>query len=68
MVLVSNNPYALDNPLAPGTRPALDTGRLGIVILGAPGDTALRPGRAWTAPRLEVSARRRCTPGSTARR
>ena len=56
MVLVSNNPYALDNPLAPGTRPALDTGRLGIVILGAPGDTALRPGQAWTAPRLEVSA------------
>ena len=34
VVLVSNNPYALDNPLAPGTRPALDTGRLGIVVLG----------------------------------
>jgi diacylglycerol kinase family enzyme len=56
VVLVSNNPYALDNPLAPGTRPALDTGRLGIVILGVPGDTSLRPGRAWTAPYLEVSA------------
>ena len=56
VVLVSNNPYALDNPLAPGTRPALDTGRLGIVVLGVPGDTSLRPGRAWTAPRLEVSA------------
>jgi diacylglycerol kinase family enzyme len=56
VVLVSNNPYALDNPLAPGTRPALDTGRLGIVVLGAPGDISLRPGRAWTAPRLEVSA------------
>ncbi len=27
VVLVSNNPYALDNPLAPGTRPALDTGQ-----------------------------------------
>ena len=39
VVLVSNNPYALDNPLAPGTRPALDTGRLGIVVLGAPGDS-----------------------------
>ena len=56
VVLVSNNPYALDNPLAPGTRPALDTGRLGIVVLGVPGDTSLRPGRAWTASRLEVSA------------
>jgi diacylglycerol kinase family enzyme len=56
VVLVSNNPYALDNPLAPGTRPALDTGRLGIVVLGAPGDTSPGPGRAWTAPRLQVSA------------
>jgi diacylglycerol kinase family enzyme len=56
VVLVSNNPYALDNPLAPGTRPALDTGRLGIVVLGVPGDTSLGPGRAWTAPHLEVSA------------
>src|SRR5580704_6087462 len=56
VVLVSNNPYALDNPLAPGTRAALDTGRLGIVVLGVPGDTSLRLGRAWTAPRLEVSA------------
>jgi diacylglycerol kinase family enzyme len=56
VVLVSNNPYALDNPLAPGTRPALDTGRLGIVVLGVPGDTSLRPGQAWTASRLEVSA------------
>ena len=56
VVLVSNNPYPLDNPLAPGTRPALDTGRLGIVVLGVPGDTSLGPGRAWTAPRLEVSA------------
>ncbi len=56
VVLVSNNPYALDNPMAPGTRAALDTGRLGIVVLGVPGDTSLRPGRAWTAPGLEVSA------------
>ena len=56
VVLVSNNPYALDNPLAPGTRPALDTGRLGIVVLGVPGGTSLHPGRAWTASRLEVSA------------
>ena len=29
VLLVSNNPYALDLPLALGTRPALDIGRLG---------------------------------------
>ena len=36
VVLVSNNPYALDRPLVTGTRPALDTGRLGIAVLDAP--------------------------------
>ena len=56
VVLVSNNPYALDYPLARGTRPALDTGQLGIVVLRAPGDHHHPPGRAWTAPQLEVSA------------
>jgi hypothetical protein len=53
---VSNNPYALDRPPPRGTRPALDTGRLGIVVLDAPGDSPPLPGRAWTAPDLEVSA------------
>ncbi|HTQ90128.1 MAG TPA: hypothetical protein VMK84_11605, partial [Streptosporangiaceae bacterium] len=56
IVLVSNNPYALDRPLARGTRPALDSGQLGIVVLGAPGDSPPVPGRAWSAPRLEVNA------------
>lgn len=56
VVLVSNNPYALDHPLARGTRPALDTGQLGIVILHPPGTGARPPGRAWTAPELEVTA------------
>jgi hypothetical protein len=55
VVLVSNNPYALDRPLARGTRPALDTGQLGIVVLDAPGDGPRVPGRAWSAPRLEVN-------------
>lgn len=54
VVLVSNNPYALEHALARGTRPALDTGQLGIVILALPGRHP--PGRAWTAPRLEVNA------------
>jgi len=56
IVLVSNNPYALDRPLARGTRPALDSGQLGIVVLDPPGDSPHSPGRAWTAPQLEVNA------------
>ena len=56
VVLVSNNPYALDRPLVRGTRPALDSGQLGIVVLDAPGDSPHSPGRAWSAPHLEVSA------------
>ena len=56
VVLVSNNPYALDHPVARGTRPALDTGQLGILAVDAPGDRPHPPGRAWTAARLEVSA------------
>ena len=55
-MLVSNNPYALDRPVVTGTRPALDTGQLGIVALDAPGGSPHAPGRAWTAPRLEVNA------------
>ncbi len=64
LVLVSNNPYTLDRPLTPGARPALDSGRLGIIVLDAPGAaphppvgaTPHPPGQAWSAPRLEVSA------------
>jgi diacylglycerol kinase family enzyme len=53
VVLVSNNPYALDRTLAPGTRPRLDGGRLGVVVLDAPATGPL-PGRAWTAMSVEV--------------
>jgi diacylglycerol kinase family enzyme len=56
VVLVSNNPYAVDHPLAPGARPVLDSGQLGIIVVGGPGDSPQPPGRAWTAPHLEVSA------------
>ena len=52
VVLVSNNPYALDNPLAPGTRPALDTGRPGSWSSAYPATPPSAPGgpgprRAW---------------------
>jgi diacylglycerol kinase family enzyme len=54
VVLVSNNPYALDRPLVAGTRRTLDSGELGIVVLDAP---ATRPlaGRAWSATSFEVA-------------
>jgi diacylglycerol kinase family enzyme len=54
VVLVSNNPYALD-ARAPGTRPSLASGNLGILILDAPGDRH-QPARAWSAPDFEISA------------
>jgi diacylglycerol kinase family enzyme len=56
VVLVSNNPYALDQPLARGTRPALDSGELGILVLEGPADRRHTPARAWTATSLEVEA------------
>jgi diacylglycerol kinase family enzyme len=53
VVVVSNNPYVLDRTVAPGTRPRLDDGCLGVVVLDAPG-TSPQPGRAWTATSVEV--------------
>jgi diacylglycerol kinase family enzyme len=55
VVLVSNNPYSLQPPRAPGTRPTLDSGRLGIILLDTP-RAGSSPGRNWTATRLEVTA------------
>lgn len=55
VVLVSNNPYSLDRP-PPGTRPRLDGGRLGIIVLDAPNHGPHPPGRAWSAPHLDVLA------------
>jgi Uncharacterized protein conserved in bacteria (DUF2252) len=47
-------PGVAAEPAVRGTRPALG-GQLGIVV-DAPGDSPRSPGRAWSAPRLEVSA------------
>ena len=55
VVLVSNNPYALGPPPVSGTRPALDGGTLGVVVLDSP-SLGRSPGRAWTMTRLEVTA------------
>jgi diacylglycerol kinase family enzyme len=56
VLLVSNNPYALERPLVAGARPRLDTGLLGVVVLGRPDERPHRAGRAWTASRLDVGA------------
>jgi diacylglycerol kinase family enzyme len=55
VVLVSNNPYVLNRPPL-GSRPALDSGLLGILLLDEPDDRQHPPGRAWSAPFLEISA------------
>ena len=54
IVLVSNNPYALDPPFPHGTRPTLDSGRLGVIVLDTP-QPGRPPGRAWTTTVLEVT-------------
>jgi diacylglycerol kinase family enzyme len=55
VVLVSNNPYALDRLVAPGTRPRLDGGELGIVVLDRPRPRD-PPARVWSATHLAVDA------------
>jgi len=55
VVLVSNNAYALDQPLVQASRPRLDAGRLGIVVLDPPRAERL-PLSAWSAPSLEITA------------
>jgi diacylglycerol kinase family enzyme len=57
VVLVSNNPYSFDPPRAPGTRPALDGGQLGVVVLDRPTPApGRRSARTWTVKQLEVIA------------
>lgn len=69
LVLVSNNAYALDQALARGSRPRLDTAQLGIIVLdrptGAPHRSSLeRPAvSAWSAPSLEIAATARVPAG-----
>jgi diacylglycerol kinase family enzyme len=54
LILVSNNPYAVDRKVAVETRPRLDGGRLGVVVLGRPAPR--RTDRAWVTTSLEVAA------------
>jgi len=54
VVLVSNNPYSLDRSHPRGTRPALDGGRLGILVLEKP-RSRRSPARSGTASGLDVA-------------
>ncbi len=56
VVIVSNNPYALEPRNRVGARAALDGGLLGVVVLDPPRPGRPPRGRAWTAPRLEVAS------------
>jgi diacylglycerol kinase family enzyme len=64
VVLVSNDPYRLGRVLGSGTRPRLDTGRLGIAVIGAhnpdgDGDRI----QEWTAESFEVGSDRQVAVG-----
>lgn len=56
VLLVSNNPYALEPPSVPGTRPRLDSGCLGVVVLDRRRQARHPAGRAWAARSLDVEA------------
>ena len=60
LVLVANNPYVLDRALGRGTRPRLDSGRLGILVMGPPSLPRPLRRRDWAAPAFEVAATTRC--------
>ena len=55
VVLVSNNAYAIYQPLVRASRPRLDTGRLGIIVVDRP-DAEPRPLCTWSAASLELAA------------
>ena len=58
LLLASNNPYAPRRPGARGVRPALDGGRLGIVVVDSPAPRTPPRARAWTVPALVVDGDR----------
>ena len=62
VVMVSNNQYRLGHAVGSGTRPRIDDGLLGIIVVGAPsgrgqnGSSPQRPLRQWSAPTFEIDA------------
>ena len=61
VILVSNNLYRLGRAIGSGTRPRLDSGRLGVAVLGARRPAAGGEGRPshwqqWSAPTFQIDA------------
>ena len=55
-LLVSNNPYRLGTAIGSGTRPRLDTARLGVAVLGPNGPMRQGLLRRWSLPSIEVDS------------
>src|SRR5205085_8546995 len=58
-------PYRLGHALGSGTRPRLDTGQLGIAVIGSQedGGKAVRGLAQWVAPRFDVGSDRAVAAG-----
>jgi diacylglycerol kinase family enzyme len=56
VLLVSNNPYAVGHGVVRGSRPRLDSGRLGMVALDEPPGAPHRAGHAWSGATVEIAA------------
>jgi diacylglycerol kinase family enzyme len=55
-LLVSNNPYRLGTAIGSGTRPRLDSARLGVAVLGPNGPMRQGLMRRWSLPSIEVDS------------
>jgi diacylglycerol kinase family enzyme len=53
-LLVSNNPYRLGRAVGSGTRPRLDSARLGVAVLGPTGGVRKGLLHRWSLPSIEV--------------
>jgi diacylglycerol kinase family enzyme len=53
-LLVSNNPYRLGHAVGSGTRPRIDTGKLGVAVIGPRGRTGGGLLQLWSEPTIEV--------------
>jgi diacylglycerol kinase family enzyme len=55
-LLISNNPYRLGTAIGSGTRPRLDSARLGVAVLGPSGPMRQGLLRSWSLPSIEVDS------------
>jgi diacylglycerol kinase family enzyme len=55
-VLISNNPDRLGRMIAAGTRPRMDTGSLGVAVIGPTGGAGAQLMRMWSERSVQVQA------------